>query len=233
MPSLILLSGNIASGKTTLARNILKNYDNTVYISDDDIWTMLGCGDYGRGFEQLDENELHLLLAPLVGYLLKTGKNVVLDLPAFNEARREHFVYPEVQHLLIEMDWELPAEHAARRFKAGGRGKSFGQWLDVANEFQTLHQPVTDEEKKTWHTLTATEFNDRIINAVEPELWPTHSTPPSVGESSPSSPISSSISSSDPQHLDDNHPDAFGSPGEYASEEEWEAFRHRTSNSTT
>lgn len=81
-PTLHLICGKIAAGKSTLAAK-LAEADNTVLIAEDDwlaaLWgeELKSLQDYGRASARL-----HAAMGPHVTALLTSGMNVVLDFPA-------------------------------------------------------------------------------------------------------------------------------------------------------
>ncbi|KTC43613.1 cell division protein ZipA, partial [Pseudomonas fluorescens ABAC62] len=99
MPTLHLLCGKIASGKSTLAKTLVA--EHTAVLLSEDTWLaqlypgeILSITDYLRCALRV-----RAVLGPLVIKLLETGINVVLDFPANTLANRE---------------WLLGLAHAAK-----------------------------------------------------------------------------------------------------------------------
>lgn len=84
MPTFYILVGIPASGKTTIARDIVKNYPNTVHVSSDDIReTMFGDASVQKENHRVFEN-----MQAMAREALKLGNNVVYDATNLNRKRR-------------------------------------------------------------------------------------------------------------------------------------------------
>jgi predicted kinase len=89
MPTLHLLCGKIASGKSTLAKTLVA--EHAAILLSEDTWLaqlypgeILSIADYLRCAQRIRG-----VLGPLVINLLESGVNVVLDFPANTLANRE------------------------------------------------------------------------------------------------------------------------------------------------
>jgi predicted kinase len=89
MPTLHLLCGKIAAGKSTLAKELVA--EHAAILLSEDTWLaqlypgeVLSVADYLRCAQRIRG-----VLTPLVVDLLKSGLNVVLDFPANTLANRE------------------------------------------------------------------------------------------------------------------------------------------------
>lgn len=89
MPTLHLLCGKIASGKSTLAKALVS--EHAAILLSEDLWLaqlypgeILAVADYVRCAQRIRG-----VLGPLVINLLASGVNVVLDFPANTLASRE------------------------------------------------------------------------------------------------------------------------------------------------
>ncbi len=78
---LYLVCGKIASGKTTLARNLATEHEAAI-ICEDEWLTLLDAKIETFGDFQTHARRLRAALAPHVVQLLKLGISVVLDVPA-------------------------------------------------------------------------------------------------------------------------------------------------------
>ncbi|OKH89300.1 cell division protein ZipA [Thalassospira sp. TSL5-1] len=107
-PTLHMLCGKIASGKSTLAATLSQN-PSTILISED-FWLaglfgaeMASVADYVRYSHRLRD-----VMAPHVAGLLKQGLSVVLDFPAntpeLRHWMREIFTCAEAAHVLHFLD---------------------------------------------------------------------------------------------------------------------------------
>lgn len=155
-PSVYLLDGNIASGKTSLARRLLAaNPRNTIVLNDDAIWYMLGAGDYRQGFRSVLDSDVRKTLRFLAGIALGRGKDVVIDLPAVTPELRNEFWFGSGQahHYLITLPWEQPSVHADRRFTSDARGYTYHQWYTVAVTLDAIREPLGTGDQ-AWHHVT-------------------------------------------------------------------------------
>ncbi|NOC85178.1 MULTISPECIES: AAA family ATPase [Ruegeria] len=82
IPTLHLLCGKIASGKSTLAARLAKS-DGAVLISEDE-WLSALFGDQMKSLQDYVDCalKLRLVMGPHVAALLKAGVSAVLDFPA-------------------------------------------------------------------------------------------------------------------------------------------------------
>lgn len=144
-PSLILLVGNIASGKSTFR----KQCDNdALFINDDDITNLLH-GDY-----KFYDKNLKLLYKTIenniVTHGLQSGYHVVVDRPCMTRNTRARYIglaksldFPVV---CINFKTESPIVHATRRFKSDNRGHSLEYWLKVAQrKYDEYQEPQLEE----------------------------------------------------------------------------------------
>ncbi|NVZ50601.1 ATP-binding protein [Pseudomonas sp. B6002] len=89
MPTLHLLCGKIASGKSTLAKHLAAEHA-AVVLSEDHWLTKLYPGEILSIADYLNRAQrIRGVLGPLVINLLQSGVNVVLDFPANTLANRE------------------------------------------------------------------------------------------------------------------------------------------------
>lgn len=132
----ITFYGNIASGKTRLARVLTSAIPTLAYVNDDAISTMLGNGDYAFGYKALDPEFLQDTLRLISLGVLASGHDVLIDSPAHTNKRRENFRFDEhnVQHISLNTGWDFPVVHAERRVKDNARGFGYEQWLKAAVE---------------------------------------------------------------------------------------------------
>ncbi len=110
MPTLHLLCGKIASGKSTLAKTLAVKHD--AFLFSEDHWlATLYPGEVSSISDYLARSQrMRGVLGPLVINLLQSGVNVVMDFPANTLANREWLLglaqTAEVPHCLhyLELD---------------------------------------------------------------------------------------------------------------------------------
>lgn len=150
MPTLHLLCGKIASGKSTLAKTLVA--EHAAILLSEDTWLarlypgeILSIADYLRCAQRIRG-----VLGPLVVNLLESGVNVVLDFPANTLANREWLLglaqAAEVPHRLhyLELD---DATCRARLRARNARGDHDFAATDAEFELITQHFCVPSEEE--------------------------------------------------------------------------------------
>ncbi|NJJ57981.1 AAA family ATPase [Pseudomonas sp. B14(2022)] len=150
MPTLHLLCGKIASGKSTLAKTLVA--EHAAILLSEDTWLaqlyageILSIADYLRCAQRIRG-----VVGPLVVSLLESGVNVVLDFPANTLANREWLLglaqAAEVPHRLhyLELD---DATCRARLRARNARGDHDFAATDAEFELITQHFCVPSEEE--------------------------------------------------------------------------------------
>jgi len=148
MPTLHLLCGKIASGKSTLAKILVA--EHAAILLSEDTWLaqlysgeILSIADYLRCAQRIRG-----VLGPLVVNLLESGVNVVLDFPANTLANREWLLglaqAAEVPHRLhyLELD---DATCRARLHARNARGDHDFAATDAEFDLITRHFCVPSE----------------------------------------------------------------------------------------
>ena len=148
MPTLHLLCGKIASGKSTLAKTLVA--EHAAILLSEDTWLaqlypgeILSIADYLRCAQRIRG-----VLAPLVINLLESGVNVVLDFPANTLANREWLLglaqAAKVPHRLhyLELD---DATCRARLHARNARGDHDFAATDAEFDLITRHFCVPSE----------------------------------------------------------------------------------------
>ncbi|WGT30205.1 AAA family ATPase [Pseudomonas marginalis] len=150
MPTLHLLCGKIASGKSTLAKTLVA--EHAAILLSEDTWLaqlypgeILSIADYLRCAQRIRG-----VLGPLVINLLESGVNVVLDFPANTLANREWLLglaqAAKVPHRLhyLELD---DATCRARLHARNARGDHDFAATDAEFDLITRHFCVPSEEE--------------------------------------------------------------------------------------
>nr|DAV53531.1 MAG TPA: polynucleotide kinase [Caudoviricetes sp.] len=117
---LLLLRGLPASGKTTFAKELVRNDGNWVRVNKDDLRNMLNGGKWSSGRESL----VVLLESRLVRHALKSGKNVVIDNTNFNLAheRRYREIAKQYNADFEIKEFDTPLEECIKRDNARPNG---------------------------------------------------------------------------------------------------------------
>jgi len=150
MPTLHLLCGKIASGKSTLAKTLVA--EHAAILLSEDTWLaqlypgeILSIADYLRCAQRIRG-----VLGPLVINLLESGVNVVLDFPANTLANREWLLglaqAAKVPHRLhyLELD---DGTCRARLHARNARGDHDFAATDAEFDLITRHFCVPSEEE--------------------------------------------------------------------------------------
>ena len=150
MPTLHLLCGKIASGKSTLAKTLAAEHGAIVLSEDHWLASLypgeiLAIADYLRCAQRVRG-----VLGPLVINLLESGVNVVLDFPANTLANREWLLglaqTAKVPHRLhyLELD---DATCRARLHARNAQGEHDFAATDAEFDLITRHFSVPSEEE--------------------------------------------------------------------------------------
>ena len=150
MPTLHLLCGKIASGKSTLAQTLAAQHGAIVFSEDHWLATLYpaeirSIADYLRCAQRVRG-----VLGPLVIKVLQSGVNVVLDFPANTLANREWLLglahAAQVPHCLhyLELD---DATCCARLHARNAQGEHDFAATDAEFDLITRHFSVPGEEE--------------------------------------------------------------------------------------
>lgn len=148
MPSVEILVGTIASGKSTYCLKRAKA--GAVIINDDAIVEAVHAGDYTLYDKKLKPLYKSVELAIFSSAVL-LGKDIVVDrgLSLTASSRRrwvglaKSFDYDCLARIFR---FELPYEHARRRFNSDSRGLEFIYWWNVALQHTSIYErPSLDE----------------------------------------------------------------------------------------
>lgn len=135
MKTLYILSGNIASGKSTFA---LAAALNGAFIVDcDSVTNMYHCGRY----QLYNEDKKHIYKKAeemMIRVAMEHGEDVVIN--RLNHKRKTRLRWIELgkeygyKVVLVKFKWSNPEVHAMRRMNHDSRGVSYEKWLSVATE---------------------------------------------------------------------------------------------------
>jgi predicted kinase len=122
MPKVFLLRGLPASGKSSRAKQIMKENKKTVRLNKDLLREMFSFGDFDFGVEQyVVDTEYHL-----VQKFLSAGYNVIVDDTNFNEGHEKKYrqiaePIHTVEVIYLDTDVDECIKRDAARGAAGGR----------------------------------------------------------------------------------------------------------------
>lgn len=143
-----ILIGNIASGKSTYAKERAK--EGAIIVNDDAIVTALHAGEYNLYSKDLKplykaiENQI-IMTAVVMGHdvIVDRGLNITWEARQRLVGLGRSLDQEVVATLFV---FEDPRIHASRRVKSDSRGYSYNYWLDVAERMQKDYQVPTRKE---------------------------------------------------------------------------------------
>lgn len=149
-----VLIGMIASGKSTYARK--RADEGALVISHDDLTQMLHATyRYEPGLRKCYK----AMMREIAHAAFSAQRDVVADRTHLTREARAFWVnlpsYRDVEVVAVTFPITTPEEHARRRFAADDRGRTFAEWLKVAER----HAEQAQAEPLDWK---AEEF-DAIV----------------------------------------------------------------------
>jgi hypothetical protein len=153
MPTIEVLVGMIASGKTTYARN--RADEGALVVSHDDLTEML----HARYRYEADLRECYRRMEEaLAAEAIRAGRDVVIDRTHLTRESRKRWLDFAIRHaaatgelvgvVAVAFPIEPPLLHASRRFQADSRGRSLAEWFQVTahHHAQALAEPLSADE---------------------------------------------------------------------------------------
>ncbi|KKN82769.1 hypothetical protein LCGC14_0305930 [marine sediment metagenome] len=145
-PKLILMVGNIGSGKSTYVKNFVK--EGYVVISKDDIRYMIGAGSYI--FNPDYEEAIHEAAMELFWEFLEKGVNIVIDETNMDVATRKIYLSLAYSSKYTTEAIVMPklsmAESVKRRLGANHGNASKEVWEEVYTRKEAAFEMPTLEE---------------------------------------------------------------------------------------
>lgn len=129
-----ILIGMIASGKSTYARGCAR--EGALVICHDDLTEMLHA-EYR--YEQESRDIYRMMEDSLLEIAVNFNKDVVIDRTHLTRESRSRWTrfhrvtMQPVSFTAVVFPFESPEVHAKRRFEHDSRGRSYEEWLQVAN----------------------------------------------------------------------------------------------------
>lgn len=145
MAKLILMVGNIGTGKTTSASRLMKDDRNILTMSDDAIARMLNDGHYGPDIFTQKHWPLYSEIKGTCARLaLNAGFNIIIDGTHMTECKRVRFIdiADEFNAKVIVYLHEDSKEGLKRRL-ADPRGSALKIWRQVHERFENEYEPPT------------------------------------------------------------------------------------------
>jgi len=144
---LLILVGNIGSGKSTFAKDFCKK-NNYICISRDSLRSMIGVGEYI--FNTSYEPYLKKAMLELVERFMRGRFNIVIDEVNISRSSRapllalaRSFAYQPVAYVLPELHKE---ESVARRLSANHGDERKETWDMIWERFNESYEYPTEEE---------------------------------------------------------------------------------------
>lgn len=147
MPKLVVLIGNVASGKSTYCKQAAAH--GSIIVNDDSITNAVHAGlytQYDKSLKPLYKSVENTIIQ--LGLAL--GRNVIIDRPNIRRASRRRYI--GLAHSLdaivelVMFPREIPEIHAQRRANHDARGYNYDYWLKAAQVFDTKFEPPTADE---------------------------------------------------------------------------------------
>lgn len=141
--AIIIMTGNIGSGKSTIAKEILSFINEAVIINDDAITEMLG-GNY-LNYDENKKELYHDIEEFCVERCIENGFIPIIDMPNMGKKQRKRFI--DIAHGkcgIICFDFgKGTKEDLIRRIK---EPRGYHNWAEVFNRKQLQYeQPSFDE----------------------------------------------------------------------------------------
>ena len=165
MNKLILMVGNIGTGKTTTAKLLMKDNLNILTLDNDTIATMLNGGHYGHDIWTDKHWPLYSAIKiTCTRLILEAGFDVILDGTHMSKSSRKRFIDigKELASPVIVYVHRNAEEGLIRRLKEP-RGSSLDVWKEVHRKFAVKYEEPTIEEGI--QTIFDGEFMEEIASA--------------------------------------------------------------------
>lgn len=144
MKKLYLPIGMIGSGKSTWAKQFIKDKPNTKIVGGDEIRFMFGGGNYE--YSPALEESIHKILYSATRILLADGYDVILDecYCSLNRLLRQdvgaHFI-DKATLVAVVFPLRDMQDHIEDKIIKGLRGKTVGYWKNVFREMAAIYEP--------------------------------------------------------------------------------------------
>lgn len=143
---LILLIGNIGSGKSTLTREYAR--EGHIIINKDSLRYMIGAGDYiyNKQYEKAIKHSTLLILEQF----MKLNVNIILDETNLIISKRKIYIdcanqfrYKKIAIILPKLSLETTIE---RKEKINHGNQDMDTWINLYNTFNNLYEKPSKRE---------------------------------------------------------------------------------------
>lgn len=140
-----ILIGMIGSGKTTYAKTRARQ--GALVLSHDDITQALHC-EYR--YEQSLKHVYLNMLTDMAKHAVRANRDLIIDRTNLTREARSHWLdfawHEKIPAIAVVFPIREPAIHATRRFQSDSRGRSYEDWLKVAEH----HYAQAQAEPLNW-----------------------------------------------------------------------------------
>jgi len=177
MSRVIILIGNVGSGKSLVASKLAKK--GAVVVNMDSIQEMIGGGEYGA--YDYDKKEIYLSVEnTIIATALGQGFDVVVDRTNMDKKRRKRFIDLAHDHGSEAVCFKAPVGNSTKQLinrMKDQRGISRETWFKVsASMISAYEEPSKDEgfseilEIPSKYTSYAFDFDGTIVENKFPEI---------------------------------------------------------------
>lgn len=146
-PQLVILIGNIGSGKSTISKKY--SQEGFLVVCRDSLRSMVG-GPGGYIYDRVVEGGIHAASVTLFGFLVRNGKNIVVDETNMSRHTRSQYIKYALNHgyeIVAHQTADFTKEQCVRnREKDNLRGYTKELWGSVWDKFNLDYQEPTPEE---------------------------------------------------------------------------------------
>lgn len=144
--TMICLTGVPGTGKTTWAKNFLKNHPEYLYFNPDDYYKRI------NGDDRIRENTFEVWMSMFrdVNTAMCSGRNVLVDSDNLTFHQRMQWIewFPEFEHILIffEEDFDVCMERVWQRRRKLNYMQMIGRW-------DRWERPTTEKDGRYWKRI--------------------------------------------------------------------------------
>lgn len=142
---LIIFTGNVGCGKSTVAKNIVTKNKDFIVVNDDSISTMVGGGVY-TNYDESKKYFYKCIELYCVDLGLGTNRSVIVDMPNMKRSSRKRFIEIGKRYgvRIISYDWGSGnLEDLERRKK---ESRDYDGWETAFNTKKEEYEKPTIEE---------------------------------------------------------------------------------------